>query len=224
MHRRTARPAVVACALVLTGLLAACGGDGSTSAGQSTDVAETSAPSPVPTVTDPAGTPTSDATTPAADPAPTDGGDPGVPTTQDDVVVEGLEGATRTAVLDEVRTGAHEGYDRVVLQLDGPVSGYVVRYVDELTADPEGGPVEHGGDAALQVVLMGATLDTAFQGDTRRYEGPATLDAGLGAVKDVVQAGDFEATLSLGIGVARRAPFSVQYLEDPARLVVDVAS
>jgi hypothetical protein len=150
------------------------------------------------------------------------------PTSTTDVIQQDLAGATQTAVLTEIRLGEHTGYDRVVFELDGPVVGYAVRYVDTLTQDPSDLPVQHEGDAALQVTMMGATLDTSFQvsqGETpRTYDGPKRVAADLENVKDVVHAGDFEATLTFGIGVDQKAPFRVELLSSPTRLVVDVAS
>jgi hypothetical protein len=43
-------------------------------------------------------------------------------------------------------------------------------------------------------------------------------------VKELVRTGDFEAVLSWAIGLEKQSEFRVQTLDDPARLVVDVAS
>jgi hypothetical protein len=42
-------------------------------------------------------------------------------------------------------------------------------------------------------------------------------------VREIVETGDFEATLSWVVGVERLAPFAVFELSDPTRVVVDIA-
>lgn len=216
MRRLTMAPVLLVTTAILAGGLAACGGgqDGgsATPSGPAASTA-TTASTPEPSASDmPTTLPTTDLP---------------VPTSTADVVQQDLPGAKQTAVPTAIRAGAHSGYDRVVFELDGPIGGYVVRYVDKLTQDPSDLPIEHEGDAALQVVILGATLDTSFQvaeGEkVRTYEGPDRLAANLTSVKEVVQAGDFEAVLTYGIGVSSTKAFSVTLLSDPTRLVVDVA-
>jgi hypothetical protein len=57
-----------------------------------------------------------------------------------------------------VRSGRHDGYDRVVFDVKGadPV-GYHVRYVDSVHADGSGEPVPVAGDAALEVIVHART-------------------------------------------------------------------
>lgn len=216
------RGALVPAAIVMA-LLAGCGADDEPS-GSATPTSSPAATSASPSPS--AGEPTSTGT--ATGGTDSDGGSLPVPTATTDVVKEDLPGATQTAVLTEIRVGAHTGYDRVVFELDGPLLGYAVRYVDTLTQDGSGQPVEHEGDAALAVTMMGATLDTSFQvepGQTpRTYDGPKRIAADLESVEEVVHSGDFEATLSFGIGVDQKAPFRVELLSSPTRLVVDVAN
>ena len=49
-----------------------------------------------------------------------------------------------------VRTGLHDGYDRVVLDLTGsdPELGWFAGFTDEAIADPSGRPLDVDGDAA----------------------------------------------------------------------------
>jgi len=215
---------VAATAVVLAGLLAACGSGSAAPSGSATvAVSSTSA----------AGTAGRSAAPGASagnnTPADGDGGAKPAPTSTADVDRQDLTPAPKqTAVLTGVRAGAHGGYDRVVFAFDGPIGGYVVRYVDQLTSDPSGKPVKIAGDAALQVAIQGATLNTSFQtsaGETpRTYDGPDRVTPKLESVKEIVQAGDYEASLSYGLGIdGGKKPFSVTLLPDPTRLVVDVA-
>ena len=126
-------------------------------------------------------------------------------------------------VLKVIRTGAHTGFDRLVFEFDGGVPAYTVRYVKSVTEDPRGEVVPLKGTAFLQVVLPSATLNDSFQGGHRAYTGPQRITPNLPAIKEVAVAGDFEAVLSFGVGVAQVLPFSVTSMSGPYRLVIDVA-
>jgi len=232
-----ARPLSVKClsvwpAMLLVGLFAACGGGSGQQGGPATPVGSTPAAgagnAAGSTVGNTGrnggmsgGTSTATRTT-------TSGALP-APTSTADVAGQKLTPApTRPAVLSSIRAADNGTYDRVVFALDGPIGGYVVRYVDTLTMDPSDQPVPHAGDTALQVTMQEATLDTThLVGPTetpRTYRGQARLKPGLKSVKEIVQAGDFEATLTYGIGIdGGRKPFRVLLLGHPTRLVVDVA-
>jgi hypothetical protein len=102
-----------------------------------------------------------------------------------------------------------------------------VRYVDAVTQDPTGEPLALQGSAFLQVVLQDATTDDTFQvaqGQSPRvYSGPSRVEADLPNVREVAVAGDFEAVLSVAIGLDHEAGFRVSQLTAPDRIVVDVA-
>jgi hypothetical protein len=135
--------------------------------------------------------------------------------------------ASAAGLLQAIRTGRHDGYDRLVLQFGGPTApAHRIRYVDQVRADPSDRPVPLGGHAFLSVVLDGATLDTspreADPGRAQRYTGPVRVSPGLPQLKEVAVAGDFEGVLSFGVGLARPAGLRVSTLTAPARLVIDV--
>lgn len=141
------------------------------------------------------------------------------PATTDPVV----QAATSTAValLRDVRAGQHPAFDRIVFDFDGPVPGRRVRYVPQVVQDGSGAPVPLRGRAFLQVVLTPAA---AHRDDgTPTFGGPPARVAGFAALRQLADAGDFEATVTWGIGVAARTGFSVQGLPAPSRVVVDVA-
>jgi hypothetical protein len=130
-------------------------------------------------------------------------------------------------LLQAIRTGRHPGYDRLVLEFGGTrPPAHQLRYVDRVTRDPSDLPVALRGKAFLYLVFHGATLDTSPResdpANARRYTGPQRVTPNLPLLKDVAVAGDFEAVLSFGIGLARPAGLRVQTLTAPARLVVDV--
>ena len=133
----------------------------------------------------------------------------------------------QAAVLTAIRVAKQDGYDRVVLEFDRPFGGYSVGYVDAVTRDPSDEPIQLQGKAFLRVVVQGATTDNGFQAGAgnppAQYRGPLRATPMLPAVQEVAGAGDFEATLSFGVGVAAKTGFRVQVLKNPARLVLDVS-
>ena len=203
---RVGRVASAVVGVLLAGLLAGCGGDGSETAEPTKTTAAPSATSASPTATSPAPTTTWPTT---------DRSKEGIPT-------------EHAAVLQAIRTAHHPTYDRLVLEFDRPVTGYVVGYVDEIREDASDRLVTLKGGAFLRVVVQSATTDNAFQlgvGDKHvKYAGPRTITPAHPQLQQVTISGDFEAVLSLGVGVTKKAGFNVELLDNPTRLVVDVAT
>lgn len=116
-----------------------------------------------------------------------------------------------------VRAGRHDCYDRLVLDVNVPVTGWSVQYVPVVTQDPSGLPVAVAGGARLQVVVQSAS---AFVAGTTLVS-----TAGFRTFRDVKAAGSFEGVTTIGLGVRARLPFRVFVLAGPgagSRLVVDV--
>lgn len=114
-----------------------------------------------------------------------------------------------------------------MLTFRGGVPGYDVRYVPRLVQDPGGAPVALRGTWVLAATFRGATIDTTPQSPTgqgQRYPGPRRIQPGYPVLKEVAAAGDFEAVLTFGLGLDRRAGFRVLTLGAPSRVVVDVSS
>ena len=215
------RTSAVLLAVALSGSLAACGDDGpdDTSAASSTSgPTATSSPTPSAEPTS-AGGPT-----PAPSPSADEDADAAMPFPADTAVdVEQPSGGPLTVTA--VRVARHDGYDRVVFELDGEASGepgWRVEYVDEPTQQGSGNPVEVDGEAALAVTITG----TGYPFDTGVEEasGDPSLPSGLEVVEDVRLGGVFEGQYEAFIGTSSKAPFRVFRLEDPARVVVDIAT
>ena len=129
-------------------------------------------------------------------------------------------GAQSTPTLVDVRAGRHAGFDRVVFEFRGAVPATRrIGYVDQLTQDGSGEPVEVAGGADLQVVFEGANAHDDSGSPT---VSPRRFSPGFGALKEVAQVGDFEAVVTYGLGVDRRRPFKVSTLSGPSRLVIDL--
>lgn len=134
-------------------------------------------------------------------------------------------GGAKRARLVDVRVGAHEGFDRIVLEFKGQdVPSYRIGYVDPpVRQDGSGNKVDVAGNAFLELRTTPASGRTAH--GERTYEGPRRVPGGSASVvTEVVRTGDFEANLAWVAGVDRRRPFAFAFLEDPLRLVVDVVA
>jgi hypothetical protein len=131
--------------------------------------------------------------------------------------------------LDGVRTGRHDCYDRLVLDLDGIDAtdvSYDVRYVGQVVQDGSGRPVPLRGGADLQVVVQTPAYDDGGATYHPRDDAEAADVAGYSTFRQVAWAGSFEGYSTVGLGVRARLPFRATVLDGPgdgARVVVDVA-
>jgi hypothetical protein len=126
----------------------------------------------------------------------------------------------RPATLTAVRVGGHPTFDRVVFEFAGARPGHDVRYVDEVVQDGSGLPVPLRGRAFLQATMFPARAHDDSGAPT---SGSLPAVTGLAALRQIARAGDFEAVLTFGIGVAARTPFQVRPFSSPSRIAIDVA-
>ena len=125
--------------------------------------------------------------------------------------------------VSEIRLGRHDGFDRVVFEVGGTgTPGWDVRYVDAASSQGSGDAIEVAGEAILQVTLTGAgyPYDTGVEEFANRD--PLTA-AGTQVVQEVVFDATYEGTTVAFVGTRTQAPFRVYALQDPARVVVEVA-
>lgn len=132
-----------------------------------------------------------------------------------------------TGDLVDVRSGRHQCYDRLVMDVDGPVDGYLVRYVDQVRAPGSGFVVPTAGGARLEVTAVAPAYDANGQATYDPAHPSDLVDVtGYPTFRQVTWAGSFEGRSTLGLGVRARLPFRVFTLEGPgdgSRVVVDVA-
>jgi hypothetical protein len=128
-----------------------------------------------------------------------------------------------TPMLVAVRTGSHDGYDRLVLQFRNDLPSWQVNYVNQVTSE-SGETVPLEGAAFLYVDTHPASghEDTAPFRET--YTGPHTLTPRYPMLRQVAWVDDFEGHVGFGLGLQRRTGFRVLELREPARLAIDVAS
>lgn len=138
-----------------------------------------------------------------------------------------VSGQLGAAHLVNVRAGWHGCYDRLVIDLDGAVTGYRVRYVTEVVQDGSGEPVPLEGGAFLQIVVLSPAYDDDGEPTYTPADPSALVDVdGFPVFRQVAWAGSFEGQTTIGLGVRTRLPFRVFTLDGPgdgARIVIDVA-
>jgi hypothetical protein len=217
---------------------AACSGDDSGSsidsvpptAQRATTVATTTAPTggatTLPTTTTARSTvPDTGATAPAGPSTTSDGGSTttvacDAPTESVDVV-EGFPGTLSARFGDDVDTGGHPCYERVVFTFAGTGDrpGFAVRYQPDPLAGVGTDPVDLRGDANL-VVSVGTWMgrDGNFNGETQLFP------TNVAKIREVTLLSNDAGVMTWGIGLDERRPFEVFVLQDPFRLVVDVAT
>lgn len=125
--------------------------------------------------------------------------------------------------LTGVRAGRHDCYDRLVLDVDAPLTGWSVRYVDQVVQDGSGFVVPVAGGARLEVVARVGVIPTD---SWFTPSGALVTTSSYRTFRDVRWAGSFEGVSTVGLGVRARLPFRAFVLAGPgsgSRLVVDVA-
>ena len=127
--------------------------------------------------------------------------------------------ASPLALVNATATGAHAGYDRIVVTFENgaPSTGVDIRVQARpvFTGAPSGIPITLKGQKGILVVMHGADMHSAYSGKTDFVTGyPALVEA------RVIE--DFEGVVQLGLGVNGTGCYRAFYLENPSRLVVDV--
>ncbi len=119
-----------------------------------------------------------------------------------------------------VRAASHDGYDRVVWEFKNGLPGTrVIRKVSTLTGDASGEPIRIAGSTILALTMYQAD---GHDPDTGVNTSPARLAPGLPNVVEVVKSGDFEATVTYGVGLVKDQPYRLFTLNSPPRVVLDV--
>ena len=202
VRRMVARALVLALsALLLALMLTSCGGGDGTSSSASTEADTTASGGPATT---------------------TESGLEGASTEP----VSWKGEAKETALLTDVRAASHDGFDRVVLQFRGDLPGYQIGYVQRpVLEDGSGKPVEVSGGNVL-LVRMEPALDADLTKESAplTYTGPTRFSPDTSSVRELVRVGGFESVLSWAVGVDEKRPFRVSRLENPSRIVIDVAA
>jgi hypothetical protein len=123
--------------------------------------------------------------------------------------------ANASGTVTTIRTGHHNGYDRLVLEFSGSVPQYQLTRQSSSTfeQDASGIPVTLEGSAGIRTVLHNADIAAGVAND---------LKPRLPEIREVRQIGNFERVVSYGVGLKDAACFRAFELSGPARLVIDV--
>lgn len=191
-------------------------------------LAEPEPTSPTPTATATATT-TTEGSTPPATPsptiAPTNPDATQCPDAGDTYTVEdGFPERLSSLVGIEIRTGSHPPcFERVVIEFAGAGDppGFRVEYrPDPITDSPRGEQVDVAGSATL-VVSAGVWMPNP---DGDGYDGPREIvPVNVERILELEQIENFEGMTAWAIGLDRERPFTVEWLENPVRLVIDIA-
>ncbi|GAB2500880.1 hypothetical protein CATRI_02475 [Corynebacterium atrinae] len=118
-----------------------------------------------------------------------------------------------------VRVGSHEGFDRVVFDLVGDGEpGWFIDYTTAPAQQGSGKPITFEGPIALNVNIDGTT----YPFELGKEDPNIGTVAGSGNVTQVISEGTFEGRSQFIIGLNKKQPYSVQVLQDPHRLVIDI--
>lgn len=128
-------------------------------------------------------------------------------------------------MITNIRTGRHDCFDRMVIDVTASGTGYDVRYVPNVYADGSGQLIPLGGGAKLQIVAHAPSYNPSTGVPT--YGGvtgdplPGVNLTGYQTFRDAKFAGSFEGQSTVGMGVRAQLPFRVMKLDN--RVVIDVA-
>lgn len=135
-------------------------------------------------------------------------------------------GTLSSAPIINVRSGRHDCFDRLVIDVSGPVNGYTVRYVDAVRSDGSGFVVPVRGGARLSVVVKAPAYRNGVATYTFANGRELVNVTGYSTFRQVAWAGSFEGQTTLALGVRARLPFRAFVIPGSgtaSRVVVDVA-
>ncbi len=122
-----------------------------------------------------------------------------------------------------VRVGHHDGYDRVTFEFSGSgTPSYRVQYTDSPHSQGSGDPVQVAGDSYLQVTVTSVGVPDGSS-PAPSMTTPATDGTVFAQVEGIWGGFEGYGETFLGINGTDR-PFRVTVLQDPMRVVVDVAN
>lgn len=124
--------------------------------------------------------------------------------------------STPQATLTSVTVGRHPTFDRIVFRWNTSTPGYRVQYTPQLVDDGSGIPYPILGSRFLAISFF-PHVNAATPGV------PRTLTPRFPTLRQVKIRGTFEAVLTAGAGLSKRAGFRVFTLTNPRRIVIDVA-
>jgi hypothetical protein len=141
--------------------------------------------------------------------------------------------AKDTDMINDVRSGRHACFDRLVVDLGGQdisFKSYDVRYVPVVRMDGSGDPLPVRGAADLQIILRAPAHDADYNPTFTPANRKEVVNVkGYRTFRQLAWGGTFEGYTTMALGVRARLPFRVVTLlgtpqsDHGPRLVIDVA-
>lgn len=132
------------------------------------------------------------------------------------------DGGFSTLAVTDVRVATHDGFARLVFQLEGDgIAGWDLRYVDEATSQGSGEPIEVGGETVLSIALSNITLPPDLPDDIERWDEDRVAGTD-GVIAEVVHDTIFEGIQTFFAGLDEERPFLIERFDDPQRVVIDI--
>jgi len=127
------------------------------------------------------------------------------------------------AILADVRTGKHNGFDRVVFEFKGSeMPGYYIEYVGEpITQCGSGTKVDLTENGGLQIRFSPAQAHTEA-GQPTIFFSDNEQNPNYKIIKKLKSTCDFEGNVTWVVGTSKANKYRVLTLENPTRLVVDI--
>ncbi len=123
--------------------------------------------------------------------------------------------APNELTVTDIRVGHHDSFERVVFDFEGTGKpGWFIDYIDHAVHPVSGEPLSVKGQAYLVV-----NIDGVKPGE--RAPGLSMFDDDAN-IPEIYDAGITGSRHHFVIGLREQAPFSVEVLSDPMRLVVDI--
>lgn len=124
-----------------------------------------------------------------------------------------------------VRASAHDGYDRIVIEHAGSGHpGFLAEYATEALAPGSGHPADQDAPVYLAVHPVGLAGPEDVDTDAALPNGYTVTELNTTVATGVTTHLPFEAASSYYVGLDTERPYRVFTLDDPARLVIDIAT
>lgn len=136
-------------------------------------------------------------------------------------ITEKKPGSESAALLNEIRTAAHDNFDRVVFEFDEPtLPGYHIEYIDKPVRQcGSGNAVQLKSDGRLEIRFYPANAHTD---DGKPTIASRAFSPNLSILKELRSTCDFEAEVAWVAGVSSPNEYRVLELTNPTRLAVDI--
>lgn len=140
-------------------------------------------------------------------------------------------GSEEVMVLKDIDFGDHTSYERVVVEFvpqeGNPRYGvprFRARFMQPPYVDAEGNKVDIEGNYLIELYFCGNAADLSMpEGYKLVYHGPQEFSPGLSLIDEAKLVPAYELnSMILVIGLGKRAPFRVEELLEPPRIVIDV--